>query len=488
MSNQLLLSRRDMVKVVRPDYLKHIAGEDGCTVKASYVTNADNFFHFFPFLEYSINKGTWITASADVVVNLDAGDVVEWRCPRGRSNVSYLYSHTTLELAFVTTGNMLCTGMPTTILVWNGLITQMCMPLDYGRFSTGFNGVFVANNGLTCNLVLPEGLTILGYTAFYNCTGLNDITLPSSIAMIGSSSATNSYSTFRGCTGLTAVHYQGTIEQWKDIVFQGVGNGITPLDYAHNLYIDNTLVTSVLFDTNPKPYVFRNATCITSVTLDDNITEIGSYAFYNCTNLASIELPTHLETIGSHAFYNCAAMPFPVFHEGLVSIGANAFANHNRRTGSLIIPNSVTNIGANAFNSFATWGSVTLTLGTGLTTVPGNVFGMRFSGTIRIPSGVTTIEADFMSANQISRAYIADTVTFIGNKAFKAYGLVDTRIALLHTTVPATNFSFLVYDSRYYKLYVPYSEDHSILNAYKSAWSNIANYIYELDENGEIPT
>ena len=40
------------------------------------------------------------------------------------------------------------------------------------------------------------------------------------------------------------------------------------------------------------------------------------------------------------------------------------------------------------------------------------------------------------------------------------------------------------------KIYVPYSTDHSILNAYKTAqyWSDRAEYMYELDENGEIPS
>ena len=38
-------------------------------------------------------------------------------------------------------------------------------------------------------------------------------------------------------------------------------------------------------------------------------------------------------------------------------------------------------------------------------------------------------------------------------------------------------------------IYVSYSADHSILNAYKAAdnWSTYADYIFELDENGEIP-
>lgn len=39
------------------------------------------------------------------------------------------------------------------------------------------------------------------------------------------------------------------------------------------------------------------------------------------------------------------------------------------------------------------------------------------------------------------------------------------------------------------KIYVPYSADHSILNAYRTAqyWSDRAEYMYELDENGEVP-
>ena len=53
------------------------------------------------------------------------------------------------------------------------------------------------------------------------------------------------------------------------------------------------------------------------------------------------------------------------------------------------------------------------------------------------------------------------------------------------TTPPTLGASFWAYT----RIFVPYSADHSVLNAYKTAtnWINYANQIYELDANGEIP-
>lgn len=53
-------------------------------------------------------------------------------------------------------------------------------------------------------------------------------------------------------------------------------------------------------------------------------------------------------------------------------------------------------------------------------------------------------------------------------------------------TIASSTFTGLKSDC---KIYVPYSADHSILDAYKAKqyWSDRAEYIFELDENGEIP-
>jgi hypothetical protein len=60
----------------------------------------------------------------------------------------------------------------------------------------------------------------------------------------------------------------------------------------------------------------------------------------------------------------------------------------------------------------------------------------------------------------------------------------------IHAEIPPTISNYTIKGLKAdCKIYVPYSVDHSILDAYKTAkhWSVRAEYMYELDENGEIP-
>ncbi len=175
------------------------------------------------------------------------------------------------------------------------------------------------NSGISGNLIIPNSLFSIGHDAFYNCNGLS------------------------------AVYYSGSIAQWCDMVFMGYGSN--PLLYAHNLYINNEMVTDLVIPetiTSIKNYAFFGGTCITSLTIPDSVISIGNYAFYDCSGITTISIPNSVISIGFNAFdgtgwYN--NLPNGIIYSDECCLGYKG----NRPTGALSIVNGTRLIAAQAF-------------------------------------------------------------------------------------------------------------------------------------------
>ena len=115
--------------------------------------------------------------------------------------------------------------------------------------------------------------------------------------------------------------------------------------------IDKQKIKNVIIKegiTSVEGSAFREASNLTSVTLPESLTSIGSWAFH-ATNLGSVNIPKNVTTISSMAFYH-ANLTSVQFAEGskLQTIGQEAFET-NWFT-SVNIPDSVQTISNAAFN------------------------------------------------------------------------------------------------------------------------------------------
>ena len=148
------------------------------------------------------------------------------------------------------------------------------------------------------DLVIPEGVTSIGNSAFSGCTSLTSVTIPEGVTSIGNNA-------FSGCTGLTSVI---------------IPNGVTSIGNG----------------------VFSSCSGLTSVTIPSSVTSIGAYAF-QWSGLTSVIIPEGVTSIGDEAFDSCSQLKKVVLPESLTDIGGGVFDFCSNLT-SINIPSGINSI------------------------------------------------------------------------------------------------------------------------------------------------
>lgn len=234
-------------------------------------------------------------------------------------------------------------------------------------------------------------------------------------------------------------------------------------------------------------YKISEVSCINADYSNRN-TGLNGNAFNWTWNLKGFVIPNGVTSLGNSVFVGSTAKCICLSKTAGTSCGSNAF-NSCVNLNSIIIAADCTSLGANVFESCRLLKRVFIN-GT-LISIPNYAF--RYCcqlEEVTLPDTITTLgTAAFYECLSLKHLEFPSTITSVGLNCFNSSASLKTVI--FHSETPPTAGTTPFGNCPSLEgIYVPYSEDHSILTAYKEAtnWSTYAAKIFELDENGNILT
>lgn len=194
---------------------------------------------------------------------------------------------------------------------WSPSITKVVGDAEYlGQRELHLDAKAFLNDKALPAYEVPDGVTMIGESAFSGCSKLTSLTIPSSVTDIGKNA-------FHGCGSMT-IEYSGNEAQWDAI------EGSSSLSKAHIKFSDGTSRLTEGFaysEASGLGYTYVSASkawalssapkdmasvSISSSVLGHPVTSIRQSVFSGHTGLTSVSIPSSIASIGKDAFSGCA--------------------------------------------------------------------------------------------------------------------------------------------------------------------------------------
>ena len=156
-------------------------------------------------------------------------------------------------------------------------------------------------------------VTAIGEKAFYNQTGISELTIPEGVKTVGDFA-------FAKCVEMLKINVASTVES--------IGNAA----FAECINLQTVTLPTPAGEDPATPVLGANAfykcTSLTTVTLPSTLEEIKENTFWDCTSLTTVNMGA-VKKIGEFAFSGCAKLNLTAVPATVTAIGNYAFTNCN---------------------------------------------------------------------------------------------------------------------------------------------------------------
>ena len=190
------------------------------------------------------------------------------------------------------------------------------------------DGILVKYTGKETAVTIPDSVTSIGDSAFWDCTSLTSIAIPDSVTSIGSDA-------FNGCSSLTSISISDGVTSIGSDAFKNC-TSLQGTTYDNAVYLGNKNnpflflwevqseeISSCIINERTKIVsvnAFAWCESLQSVHIGNGVTSIGESAFYGCESLQSISIPDSVTSIGDSAFDHCPKLKDIEISDNITSI------------------------------------------------------------------------------------------------------------------------------------------------------------------------
>lgn len=227
------------------------------------------------------------------------------------------------------------TGLPAGVIIENGVLKKWpssAVPVSghviVPQEVTTIGASAFYNVSNLKSIVLPKKLISIERIAFQNCTSLEELSLPQSVTSIGEGA-------FYNCSSLKSINIPQKVLAIENTTFYKC---------ASLERIDTRNVQTI------KSSAFAECYALKEVTMSNALTQIEKYAFRQCISLKSITLPSSVKELGEGCFQDCSKLTDINLSKSLSYLPENLFERCTSLE-SITLPQGITGLRNTCFSA-----------------------------------------------------------------------------------------------------------------------------------------